>query len=242
MSAARPAFYTPTPRLDHFIVQYSPLHLPPPFCDFCGSLPPICLSTHPPPPSPPLTTAHLHPSSVTLAALYLLQRLAFILPLWPSRPRRSLTTALASAHHHTRLHPSVTFAALYLFCGRPIVPSWHSRPIPLVRSSPSLSARSPPHSPSPICDFCGSLPLPRSPHRSVMAFSAHPSGTFIAFPASPLAHHRTRLHPSVTFAALYLFRGRPIVPLWRSRPIPLVRSSPSRPLRSLTTALAFTHL
>src|SRR6266702_1598738 len=100
---------------------------------------------------------------------------------------------------------------------------------------------SPPHLPSPICDFCGSLPPLRSPHCSVMAFSAHPSGTFIAFLASLLAHLRTRLHPSVTFAALYLFCGCPIVPLWCSRPIPLVRSSPSRPLRSLT-ALAFTHL
>src|SRR6266702_4228494 len=48
-----------------------------------------------------------------------------------------LTTALTSAHHHTRLHPSVTFAALYLFCSCPIVPSWHSQPIPLVHSSPS---------------------------------------------------------------------------------------------------------
>ncbi len=137
LSAAHPAFYTPTPRLDHFIIQYSPPHSPPPFCDFCGSLPPICLSTHPPLPSSLLTTAHLHPSSITLAALYLLQPLTFILPLWPSQPHRLLTTALASAHHHTHLHPSVTFVALYLFCGRPIVPSWHSRPIPLVHSSPS---------------------------------------------------------------------------------------------------------
>src|SRR6266702_13366 len=120
---------------------------------------------------------------------------------------------------------------------------------------------SPPHLPSPICDFCGSLPPLRSPHCSVMAFSAHPSGTFIAFPASLLAHHHTRLHPSVTFVALSR-RLATIPSLWLSRPphSPPHSSSPicdfcsplptSHPYpfvmavsaSSLTTALVFTHL
>ncbi len=156
-------------------------------------------------------------------------------------PLHSPTTTLTSAHHRS---PPPFFRH---FGGSLSPPTSCLHPSIMALSALPLAHhhtrfRSPPHLPSPICDFCGSLPLPRSPHRSVMAFSAHPSGTFIAFPASPLTHHRTRLHPSVTFVALYLFHSRPIVPLWRSRPIPLVRSLPSRPLRSLTTALAFTHL
>src|SRR6266702_1094501 len=100
--------------------------------------------------------------------------------------------------------------------------------------SPTTTLTSAHHrSPPPFFrHFGGSLSPPTSClHPSIMALSAF-----------PLAHHHTCLHPSVTFVALYLFRGRPIVLLWRSRPIPLVRSSPSRPLRSLTTALAFSHL
>src|SRR6266571_1308574 len=156
-------------------------------------------------------------------------------------PLHSPTTTLTSAHHCS---PPPFFRH---FGGSLSPPTSRLHPSIMALSASPLAHhrtrfRSPPHSPSPICDFCGSLPLLRSPHRSVMAFSAHPSRTFIAFPASPLAHHRTRLHPSVTFAALYLFRGRPILPLLHSRPIPMVRSSPSWPLRSLTTTLVFTHL
>ncbi len=156
-------------------------------------------------------------------------------------PLHSPTTALTSAHHHS---PPPFF---HHFGGSLTPPTSCLHPSIMALSALPLTHhcthfRSPPHLPSPICDFCSSLPLLQLPHRSVMAFSAHPSGTFIAFPASLLAHHHTRLHPSVTFAALYLFHGHPIVPLWHSRPIPLVHSSPSRPLHLLTTALTFTHL
>src|SRR6266702_1317782 len=94
-----------------------------------------------------------------------------------------------------------------------------------------------------------------------MAFSAHPYGMFITLLASLLTHHRTRLHPSVTFVALFL-RLTTIPSLWLSRPprSPPHLSSPicdfcgplptSRPYpfimavsaSSLTTALVFTHL
>src|SRR6266702_597319 len=111
--------------------------------------------------------------------------------------------------------------------------------------SPTTTLTSAHHrSPPPFFrHFGGSLSPPTSClHPSIMALSAHPSGTFIALPASPLAHHCTRLHPSVTFVTPYLFHSCPILPSWHSRPIPMVRSSPSWPLRSLTTALVFTHL
>src|SRR6266702_3912289 len=109
-------------------------------------------------------------------------------------PLHSPTTALTSAHHRS---PPPFFRH---FGGSLSPPTSRLHPSIMALSASPLAHhrtrfRSPPHSPSPICDFCGSLPLLRSPHRSVMAFSAHPSGTFIAFP-----------------------------------------------LRSLTTALAFTHL
>src|SRR6266702_4373915 len=51
-----------------------------------------------------------------------------------------------------------------------------------------------------------------------MAFSAHPYGMFITLLASLLTHHRTRLHPSVTFVALFQHLA-PIPSLWLSRPL-----------------------
>src|SRR6266702_1691003 len=102
-----------------------------------------------------------------------------------AHPYGMFITLLASLlpPHRTRLHPSVTFVALFR----------------RLTTIPSLWLSWPPHSPlhssSPICDFCG--PLPTScPYPFVMTVSASSLSTSSA--VTPLFHHGI-LSPSLWY-------------------------------------------
>ncbi|KAH9027172.1 hypothetical protein EDB85DRAFT_2148718 [Lactarius pseudohatsudake] len=127
--------------------------------------------------------------------------------------------------HFHRLHPSITFAALYFSSGVSRCTSIAFTPPSLLLPSTSLPvSQDVLPLPSPLSHFCyplgplplaATLPSPSSLHPLSLPFTScnisrcasvafHPSVTFATFHLlQHLKMHFRCLHPSVTFAALY---------------------------------------